>query len=118
MNGYIFMCNWETYDECISRQLFGVSQKYVTDIKPGDGCFLYQYDLKKLFGVWRATTGCDWHEHDAWGGKYKNQVRVELATEQLKEIPFPQAKHLIEHSGTLIYKLGEDKTKDLSGLFA
>lgn len=117
MNGYIFMCNWETYDECISRKLFGVSQKYVTDIQPGDTCFLYQYDLKKIYGVWRATTICDWHEQGAWNGKYKNQVRVELSTDSIKEVPFSQAKYLIEHSGTLIYKLGSDKAAELKGLY-
>ncbi len=112
------MCNWETYDECISRNLFGVSQKYVTDIAPGDICFLYQYDLKKLYGVWRATSHCDWHEHAAWSGKYKNQVRVERVTAAIKQIPLSQAKHLIEHSGTLIYKLGSEKANQLIGLYA
>jgi len=117
MKAYIFMCSWETYSECISRQLFGVSQKYVMDIKPGDCCFLYQYDLKKLYGIWKATTGCSWHEPEAWGGKYKNQVRVELASGTIKEAPFSQVKHLIEHSGAIIYKLGEEKMLRLTELF-
>jgi len=75
----------------------------VSDITRGGICFLYQYDLKKLYGVWRAKTTCGWHEKDAWGGKYKNQVRVELMSDAIIDAPFSQAKHLIEHSGTLIY---------------
>ena len=112
------MCNWETYDECISRSLFGVSQQYVSDITPGDLCYLYQYDLKVLYGVWEATSIAGWHDEAAWKGRFKHQVKVCLLSDDIRRIPFSQARHLLEHSGTMIFKLGEDKAKDLLTYFS
>jgi hypothetical protein len=117
MKAYIFMCNWETYKECLSRNLFGVSQNYVHDIQNGDLCYLYQYDLKLLYGVWAATSQCGWHEKEAWGGKYKYQVRVKRISENIIQIPFSNVQHLIEHSGAMIFKLDEVKVQELSRCF-
>ena len=111
------MCNWETQSECISRNLFGISQKYVFDIQSGDLCYLYQYDLKLIYGVWVATSQCAWHEKEAWGGKYKNQVRVKLKSESVLQIPFAHAQHIIEDSGTLIFKLAGAKSEELFQCF-
>lgn len=117
MKAYIFMCNWETYNECISRNLFGVSQKYVHDIQIGDLCFLYQYDLKIVYGIWAATSRCDWYEKEAWGGKYKHQVRVKQISESIIQVPFSNVQHIIEHSGAMIFKLGEAGSQDLLKCF-
>lgn len=117
MKAYIFMCNWETYNECISRSLFGVSQNYVHDIQSGDLCFLYQYDLKLVYGIWEAVSQSGWHEKEAWSGKYKNQVRVKRITEEILQIPFSQIQHIIERSGTLIFKLDGEKSEELLQCF-
>ena len=117
LKAYIFMCNWETYEECIKKSLFGVSQAYVSDIVPGDLCFLYQYDLKILYGVWAAASVAGWHDPKAWNGRFKHQVRVQLQGEKIKQIPFSQVQYLIENSGTMIFKMGNDKAEELLRVF-
>ena len=117
MKAYIFMCNWETYNECISRNLFGVSQNYVHDMQSGDLCFLYQYDLKLVYGIWEATSQSGWHEREAWDGKYKYQVRVKQISERVIQIPFSNVQHVIEHSGAMIFKLDEARSQDLLKCF-
>jgi hypothetical protein len=117
MSAYIFMCNWETYADCVEKNLFGVSQPYVNDIAPGDLCYLYQYDMKFLFGVWEATSTEGWHDPAAWNGRFKRQVRVRLRSEKIIQIPFSHARHLLDNSGTIIFKLGNDKAQELLSCF-
>lgn len=118
MKSYIFMCSWETYGECIARNLFGHAKNFAFDIKPDDLCYLYQYDLKKLNGVWKATSDCQWHEKDAWGGKFRFQVRVSPLFEPTRAVPYADVQSIIEHSGTLIYKLDDARSHNLFSLFS
>ncbi len=111
------MCSWETYGECIARNLFGHAKNFVSDIQPGDLCYLYQYDLKKLHGVWKATSDCQWHDKDAWGGKFKYQVRVALMSDKEITLPLADVHDIIEHSGMLIYKLDKTRSEKLLELF-
>lgn len=117
MKSYIFMCNWETYGECITRNLFGMAKNFAADIKPGDLCYLFQYDLKKFFGVWEATSECGWHEKDAWDGKFKYQVKVQLLSKEPLPLPFANVEHIVEHSGVLIYKLDDVRSSKLLDTF-
>ena len=96
MKTYIFACNDETMPECISQNLFGVNNSYVSDISPGDFCYLYNFsEPKTLYGLWKATSGCSWHDKQAWGGKYRRQVRVGLVSKTLQAFPFYTVKGLI-----------------------
>ena len=48
---FIMLCNWQTEQECIDRNLFGDKAKRLEDlneIKPGDIGFLFNYDRDEL----------------------------------------------------------------------
>ncbi|KAL5776029.1 hypothetical protein ACOSP7_008955 [Xanthoceras sorbifolium] len=59
LGGYIFVCNNETMQEDLHRQLFGLPQKYkdsVRAITPGLPLFLYNYTSHQLHGVFQAVS--------------------------------------------------------------
>jgi len=118
MKTYIFACNALTMGECFSRNLFGVGKPYVKDISIGDFCYLYNFDEKKLYGLWQATSGCDWHEKEAWGGKFRYQVRVKLVSKVLQSFPWYSIKGLIQVQGTITWKLYGDKAQNLLQYFS
>lgn len=56
---YIFLCSEVTQGECFERNLFGGGEKYearVRGVKKGDKLFLYNYNTKKLHGLFEATS--------------------------------------------------------------
>ena len=58
--GYIFLSSDITEPECIERGLFGGKDKYlnrVKDLEKGDILFSYNYNSKKLIGIFEASTG-------------------------------------------------------------
>ena len=71
MKIYIFACNNKTMTDCLTLKLFGVADPYVSDIEIGDYCLLYNYDDRKIYGVWKATSKCGTHKPRAWGGRFK-----------------------------------------------
>ena len=79
---FIMLCNWQTEQECLERNLFGDKAKRLEDldeIKPGDIGLLLNYDRDELIGVFRACSEAQLHiEPDAWKGKFPAQVKVEL----------------------------------------
>ena len=78
---FIMLCNWQTEQECIHRNLFGDKAKRLEcleEIKPGDLGFLLNIDRDELIGVFRACTEAQLHiDPKAWKGKFPAQVRVE-----------------------------------------
>lgn len=78
--GYIFLCSDITEPECIERELFGGKEKYLNRVKgleKGDVLFLYNYNTKKLLGIFEAET--EMRENivsEAWKGEFPWQVRV------------------------------------------
>eukprot|EP00271_Cylindrocystis_brebissonii_P006777 TRINITY_DN19580_c0_g1_i1.p1 TRINITY_DN19580_c0_g1~~TRINITY_DN19580_c0_g1_i1.p1 ORF type:complete len:350 (+),score=41.17 TRINITY_DN19580_c0_g1_i1:324-1373(+) len=59
LGGYVFVCNNETMEENLKRQLFGLPQRYrdsVRAIQPGLPLFLYNYTTHQLHGVFEATS--------------------------------------------------------------
>ncbi|RVW83624.1 B2 protein [Vitis vinifera] len=59
LGGYIFVCNNDTMQEDLRRQLFGLPQKYkdsVRAITPGLPLFLYNYTAHQLHGVYQAMS--------------------------------------------------------------
>jgi len=78
--GYVFLCSDMTEGECLERMLFGGREKYasrVRGLKRGDTLYLYNYESKKLHGIFEAVTEL---QRDivptAWNGGYPMQVRV------------------------------------------
>lgn len=87
MKGYIFLCDNNTENECLSRLLFGTNNTKIYEstfskINVGDYLFLYNYDSGEIKGIFRALTRCDKNiEPDAWKDSnrrgYPWQVRVD-----------------------------------------
>ncbi|KAK4770698.1 hypothetical protein SAY87_031230 [Trapa incisa] len=87
VGGYIFVCNNETMEENLKRQLFGLPPRYrdsVRQITPGLPLFLYNYSTHQLYGIFEAASfGGSNIDPTAWEDKkcpgesrFPAQVRV------------------------------------------
>lgn len=59
IGGYIFVCNNDTMQENLKRQLFGLPPRYrdsVRAITPGLPLFLYNYSTHQLHGIFEAAS--------------------------------------------------------------
>lgn len=89
LGGYIFVCNNDTMQEDLKRQLFGLPPRYrdsVRAITPGLPLFLYNYTTHQLHGIFEATSfGGSNIDPTAWEDKkckgesrFPAQVRIRI----------------------------------------
>ncbi|EOA24484.1 hypothetical protein CARUB_v10017741mg [Capsella rubella] len=89
LGGYIFVCNNDTMQEDMKRNLFGLPPRYrdsVRAITPGLPLFLYNYTTHQLHGIFEATTfggtnidATAWEDKKCKGeSRFPAQVRIRV----------------------------------------
>ncbi|KAH0749555.1 hypothetical protein KY290_028787 [Solanum tuberosum] len=78
ISGFIFMCGRNTKHACYRFRVFGLpsnKQERIEKIKSGAKLFLFNFEVKLLYGVYEATsTGIVNLEPLAFGGKFPAQI--------------------------------------------
>ncbi|KAH9698309.1 hypothetical protein KPL71_023968 [Citrus sinensis] len=122
-SGFIFMCNGKTKSECYRYRVFGLPTgklKLVEKIKPGSTLFLFDFDLKLLYGVYIATSEGELGlEPTAFSGRFPAQVKFRIFMEclPLPEKVFREAIKNDYQGSKFRQDLSGEQVKNLVALF-
>ncbi|KAK4375490.1 hypothetical protein RND71_006167 [Anisodus tanguticus] len=121
--GFIFLCTAETKLDCFTYRVFGLcssKKETIEKIKPGTKLFLFDFDMKLLYGVYEATsTGRIDLESHAFGGKFPAQVKYQKIKEclPLRESSFRDAIKDNYHGRNFEPELNGHQVRNLLSLF-
>jgi len=122
ITGYVFLCSDMTQQECFDRLLFGGGEKYanrVRGVQKGHKLFLYNYNSKKLYGIFEAASDPQTNiDPAAWKGEYPWQIRVK-SLKDLKPISREDIKDILgfDRAGRPTARLDVSKVEALELLF-
>lgn len=101
--GLIFMCNSKTKPDCFHYKVMGLPENrrdFVFRIRPGMRLFLYDFDAKLLYGIFKASSfGGMKLEPAAFNGLYPAQVRFEVDSAR-SPLPYHIFKNAIQENCT------------------
>ncbi|XVF06632.1 hypothetical protein REPUB_Repub06bG0066500 [Reevesia pubescens] len=125
--GAIFMSNASTREECFQRKLFGLpmsSADFVKGVKVGMILFLFEYEKRQLYGVFKATTDGELNiiprAYISSGKKFPAQVRFTTIwrCHPLREHEFEKAiRDNYYATGRFNFGLSKDQVQRLLLLF-